>query len=811
MNEMTESGVFPTGIFRAGNEVVIRLCSQSGVRKTFRHRFKPCIFKPAPAGVLPDAADGFALRGEPDLRVATPLTKIQFDSMYDFNNYMKENMDVPGVKLYGCQDPVFQAFADFFPHEIKPQFEHIRCMNLDIEVVSSFLKDGHLIDGPFPEPYIEEEQYRTKKFDVEKYSSQITDFYRWWSLEFPDSTIPIWTNLHAAFPVTSLQLSDMQLNKKIIWGLPLRKDRGKFSYNPQDSEIGGLEVEYREFKTEQDMLIDFVRYWCARQPDAWTGWNTHKFDSPYLAERILKILGETWLKSMSPIGRYRKTVSRPKKGMPFHTYEFEGVPNLPYDELYKKHRLKERARYSLDFISFIELKEKKMSYKHVKNLNALYFTEYENWIRYGIKDIVLVDKLDAKFGFLNLTYMLAALYHCNYSDTLATVQPWTALLYSYNHNRKRYAKIKRVSESTESYDGAFVHDPVVGRHKRLLAEDLNSLYPHILQQYNMGPETIIDGEERRDIIWGLISELEAFKCVDFNRNRAKLALLEALRNEHEIINELVEFGPFEFLTLKKHNVSMAPNLQFFWNGEMSCYNNIMRSSYSKRKAFKTEMLGYETKAEEFKKNKLSESVEYALDKKGESNSNTSQMGVKILMNAGYGAIGNSWLKEYYDPRIARAITAAGELINKWVTKHTNATLREMSGLTNHKFVVYGDTDSVVGSSIVKLNGVSKPIQEWYELLEGNVDVLGCDNFVKHLDGSHFTPSVSDNLKIETNRAVYIMKHKVKKTCWKLTVAGDEVVVTEDHSLIVLRGGKLISVKPREVLSNDKFIKIGDSE
>lgn len=694
MSEQT-NGAFPTGIYRAGNEIAIRLCSQNGERKIFRHRFQPEIFIPAPYGLSEDAADGFALRGEPDIRKKTPLTKMKFDSMYDFGNYISENMDIPGVRMYGSPDPTIQAFSAFFPHEYEPNFKHIRTFNLDIEVLSSYkMQDGSVAKGPFPEPIIEEEKYRTKKFDSEEYSAYITKFYQWWNVEFAGSTIPIWTNLNSAFPIVSLQLSDKNINKRIIWGLPLKADRGKFKYDNGDKEIGGLDLEYREFTTEQDMLIDFVRYWASRQPDAWTGWNTHKFDSPYLAERILKILGEDWLKSLSPIGRYRKHLHKPKKGIPFHTYDFTGVPNLPYDELYKKHRLKERARYSLNFICHVELKEKKLDYSEASSLNNLYFTDYAKYIRYGVKDIVLVDKLDDKLGFLNLTYMLGALYHCNYSDTLATVQPWTALLYNFNKLRGRYPKLKRVNDSSETYDGAFVHSPVPGRYKNLLSEDLNSLYPHILQQYNMGPETIVEGEERRDIIWGLIQELENYKCADFNRNRARLALLEALRNEKEIINELVEFGPFDFLTLKKHGVSMAPNLQFFINSEMSCYNLIMREKYTKRKGFKKQMLGFETQIEEFKKSNLADSIECAIAKLGESNSNTSQMGVKILMNAGYGAIGNSWLKEYYDPRIARAITAAGELINKWVTKYSNSLLRELSGLPNERFVVYGDTDSI---------------------------------------------------------------------------------------------------------------------
>lgn len=701
--------VFPTAVLRAGNEIVFRLCDAKGNRKTIREKFKPEIFLPAPEGTPVDVADALALRGEIDPRISTPLTKRVFDNIYDFGNYFRENMDVPGVKLYGSSDPVVQAFTKAFPGDIEPVFSHIRVFNLDIEVVSSYKNsEDEIVRGPFPEPYIEEEKYRVKPFDAELYAEKINKFYRWWSTEFPDSSIPVWTNMNAAYPITSLQLSDRHAGKSIVWALPLKIGRDKFVYDVEDDQIGGLTVDYREFRTEQDMLIDFVKYWAGRSPDCWTGWNIKKFDSPYLAERILKILGEDWLKSLSPIGRYRKRVEKPQKGMPYTTYDFEGCPALDYVELYRKHRLKERSSYSLDHIAHCELEEKKLDYSEYKDLNSMYFLNFEKWIRYGIKDIRLVDKLDTKLEFLNLTFMLAALYHCNYEDTLATVKPWSCLMYHYNyyhgHGGKRVPRIKRVVENDVAYDGAFVHDPVPGLYEDLLSEDLNSLYPHIEQQSNMGPETKVTSAERREILYELCEELGEFKC-DFNRNRARIALIDAIRQEREIIEELIAFGPFKFKCLEKRGVSMTPNLQFFINDFMSCYSAITRLMYGKRKAIKGEMLTWEQKEADLKE-KDPTSNEYMIAKMMVAAKNTGQMGVKILMNAGYGAIGNRWFKEYYDPDIARAITACGELTNKWVTKYLTEDLRNYADTPNFRYVVYGDTDSIYLclTPIAKMNG-----------------------------------------------------------------------------------------------------------
>jgi intein/homing endonuclease len=52
-----------------------------------------------------------------------------------------------------------------------------------------------------------------------------------------------------------------------------------------------------------------------------------------------------------------------------------------------------------------------------------------------------------------------------------------------------------------------------------------------------------------------------------------------------------------------------------------------------------------------------------------------------------------------------------------------------------------------------------------------------------------------------------MKHKVKKEIFKITVGDDSVIVTEDHSIIVLRNNRLMSVKPKELSDSDEIINI----
>ena len=52
----------------------------------------------------------------------------------------------------------------------------------------------------------------------------------------------------------------------------------------------------------------------------------------------------------------------------------------------------------------------------------------------------------------------------------------------------------------------------------------------------------------------------------------------------------------------------------------------------------------------------------------------------------------------------------------------------------------------------------------------------------------------------------IIRHKVSKPKWKLkTKSGKEIMVTNDHSMIVFRDNRKIEVKPSEILKTDKIL------
>ena len=80
----------------------------------------------------------------------------------------------------------------------------------------------------------------------------------------------------------------------------------------------------------------------------------------------------------------------------------------------------------------------------------------------------------------------------NYEDVLGTTTIWDTILYRLL-NQQKVAVPPKVEKSKGDYEGGYVKDPQVGSHEWVTSFDLNSLYPNIIVQYNMSPETVVDG------------------------------------------------------------------------------------------------------------------------------------------------------------------------------------------------------------------------------------------------------------------------------------------------------------------------------
>lgn len=730
--------VYYTNVSRKGNDLLVRIVDDNGNRSMIKHKFKPILY------LSTNKIDNVEKRG----LMGEMLVPKQFDSMYDAEKYLKEYADVVNADIYGQTSWEYQFIAHRFQGALAPSSKLMKIANLDIEVFSGSLdENGEIRKGPFPHPTIEDHTFKGSKVRVENYLRDIKRNHQFIRDNFDDSYIdpilagdyPLFNsegglnlNMDAAFPISMLQLQNMLTNKYVVWGLPSRKDRGTFEYDPNDPEIGGENITYREFTNEADMLRDFLLFWESEQYDGWTGFNIEGFDSPYLVRRIEKVLGESWCEKLSPWGIIKKRFVKDKKGG-FATYDFVGCETLDFRQIYMKHTYTPRERYSLDWLSYVELGEKKLNYSESKSLNNLYYTNYVNMCRYGIKDVRLVKRLNDKLQLIELMFVLAYRTKSNFKDGLGTVTPWLNLCYWKLYESGRIPRIMKPYDGDTNFEGAFVLEVMPNVYVWVISKDLNSLYPHIIQQYNLGIDTmVLDKHERRDIILGMVAELEAYSknmTTPMNKRqhaiKLKDRLMLAIDERLHVVDELVALGKFEFNTLKQYNVSFTPNVQFFRNDKISFLSEIMREIYASRKGEKAFGLKHDqfaTWCEEIIEGHFNEEsarksrywdeerfwAKIQAVPEGDVDAiralqhdfefigavqDVLQQGLKILMNAGYGAISNVWFKEYFKLEIAEAITTSGQLINKWNGTNTDKWMNDQMGTYGIQYTIGGDTDS----------------------------------------------------------------------------------------------------------------------
>ena len=441
-----------------------------------------------------------------------------------------------------------------------------------------------------------------------------------------------------------------------------------------DYVVQGNEV-YIKCKDEWTLCKRFLKQWTNNCPDVLTGWNTKFFDIPYLINRFRKIVGEEETKLLSP-WKYiteRKTVIN---GRPLTAYDIVGVASLDYIELYRWYAPdgKSQESYRLDAIATAEVGETKLSYDEYDNLHDLYRLNYQKFIEYNIKDVELIIKLEEKLKLLELGWTLAYDTKCNYEDIFAQTRMWDALTYNRLMQDKIVVPPKETQEKDGMFAGAYVKDPQVGLHEWLASFDLNSLYPHLMMQYNISPETLIEPEdytqEMRDVISFGVS---VDKLLSKSVNLSNLS-----------------------------GVTVTPNGQFFRTDIQGFLPKMMDEMYQDRKKFKKMMLN----AKQDYENEKDDSKKYEIEKRI-ARLNNLQLAKKVSLNSAYGALGSQYFR-FYDLRMALGVTTAGQLSIKWIENKINGYMNKLLSTEEKDYVIASDTDSIylkLGPLVNKVYGV----------------------------------------------------------------------------------------------------------
>ena len=491
--------------------------------------------------------------------------------------------------------------------------------------VTSHKSQPELVYGntQYPYCYISDEYEGSINWDIDQILIVTIDIEVQCENGFPNVRL-------AEEELLSITIKNHQNKKIVVWGI------GEFSTNRDD-------VTYIQCESETHLFKEFLVFWEKHQPDVITGWNTEFFDIPYICNRIKKLFGEDEIKRLSPWDDVREREIY-KMGRNHQTYIISGVAALDYFDLYRKFTYTAQESYRLDHIAKVELGESKEG-NPFDTFREWYTKDFQSFIEYNIQDVEIVDRLEDKMKLIELCLTMAYDGKVNYIDVLGSVRYWDVLIYNHLRKQKIVIPQKTSNEKVEQYEGAYVKDPQVGMHNWVMSFDLNSLYPHLIMQYNISPETLIPNCEKVD---GLVDKILEGKATNTT------------------------------------NHCMTPNGAFFRKDKRGFLPELMENMYNDRVKYKKLMLQAQQEYEDTKDRALLKDI---------SRYNNIQMAKKISLNSAYGAIGNSWFR-YFDLLVATAITTSGQLSIRWIEKALNVYLNKILDTTEVDYVIASDTDSV---------------------------------------------------------------------------------------------------------------------
>ncbi|UNH61265.1 DNA polymerase [Synechococcus phage S-SZBM1] len=415
-------------------------------------------------------------------------------------------------------------------------------------------------------------------------------------------------------------------------------------------------TEYRVFWKEHEMLSDFHKWWTENTPDIVTGWNCNLYDIPYICRRLERVLGEKWKKSLSPWNRVldREFINMGRKQI---AYEIGGVTILDYLDLYKKFTYSAQESYRLDHIASVELGQKKVDHSEYENFKEFYTKDWQKFVEYNIVDVELVDRLEDKMKLIELALTLAYDAKVNLGDVYSQVRMWDTLIYNDLKKRNIVVPPKVSSTKDDQYAGAYVKEPAPGMYEWVVSFDLNSLYPHLIMQYNISPETLVD------------------------RRHPTVTVDKLLSKEVEISGEY----------------AVCANGAQYRKDVHGFLPEMMQRIYDERKIYKKRMLHAKQEYETAKTVALQKDI---------ARYNNIQMARKIQLNSAYGAIGNQYFR-YYNLANAEAITLSGQVSIRWIENKINGYLNKILQTDGEDYVIASDTDSIylnLGPLVTKFLG-----------------------------------------------------------------------------------------------------------
>lgn len=439
------------------------------------------------------------------------------------------------------------------------------------------------------------------------------------------------------------------------------------------------------FDNEADMLDTFLN--LIKDADILSGWNSEGFDIPYTVNRVTKTLSKDDTRRFCLWDLHPRKREYERYGKTAQTYDLVGRVHLDYLELYRKYTYEERHSYRLDAIAEYELGERKVPYEGT--LDQLYNNDFKEFIRYNRQDCALLDKLDKKLKFLDLSNKLAHENTVLLQTTMGAVAVTEQAIINEAH--RRGFQVPNRTKMSEREDtaaaGAYVAYPKEGLQDWVGSLDINSLYPSAIRALNMGPETIV-GQLRQTMTEEYLQNQQAkgksfaaswegkFGSLEYesvmNKEIGTEIIVDWEDDSHDILSAA---EVYKLIFESNQPYMLSSNGTIFTYEKEGIIPGLLKRWYAERKEMQAKLKECIANG-----NKIEE--EY-WDKR--------QLVKKINLNSLYGAILNPGCR-FFDKRIGQSTTLVGRQIAKHMASKVNEII---TGEYNHvgKAIIYGDTDS----------------------------------------------------------------------------------------------------------------------
>jgi DNA polymerase elongation subunit (family B) len=527
---------------------------------------------------------------------------------------------------------------------------------------------------------------------------------------------------------------------------------------------------------ENTLLRKFLNKWEQMDPTIVAGYNSDFFDIPYLYYRIKKRLGDEVYR-LSPVGKITETLSQSNSPIRIGL-----VNSLDYMLLLKKYIAKEEPSYKLGDIGLKYAKLGKIEYNG--NLDTLFKEDPIKFIDYNIRDVEIIEVLEDKLKFIELTILISHLCHIPYESIyyntalnegailtylkrkgiIAPNKPTTTnpsirelelgdhvihqrgtptiegTVYSFEKNNivvktmsgkymNRYPKSIR---KKDSYAGGYLLDPIPGLYSDVSDLDFTSLYPSIIKSLNLGVETLM-GRIITKNNYEQYNSLEQLKKRD---PEEEIQIQKLVKSTYTLKDAKITIGSL-IKIIETNNWTISASGAFYRTDQKSIACEVLEDWFDKREHYRA-LKKTAGKEEDWTNYKL-----YDLY----------QMAFKILQNALYGTYAvNSWRFTDGFKICSAAITNSGQRLTKESITFVNDYISEQLDIDPKTFVIASDTDSLYmeltdllkhrnpdldyGDRKEKINRLLVLTEELQQAANGNLNKISQDLFNMNSD-HHF--------------------------------------------------------------------------